>query len=303
MSNAPSIGYDFYNMWLAGKYLLAGLNPYDAPVSLYPPAAVFLFALFALLPFQPALFAWTALSLFLFWRVLRGLGLGRQALAWGLFPPVSFVLLNGQNDIFLLWLATWLEKGGWGAVLAGALITLKPQVALIVLPWFLWRWFRQKRATLLRWSVATLGLHALPLLYSREIYLGWIQNTREQVAWRWLCSPGVFTLTNFSINIWLLAAVALGVGLWGLWQDPLTSRAAQVFALPLGLWYENVLLVGSAPWYYLLPVGWLAFGAAAVFMNCAPFAILPAAVLLWRTPARDRLCSVLSQRIGHRKVG
>jgi len=49
-------------------------------------------------------------------------------------------------------------------VLAAAFLTLKPQLALVVLPWYLLRWLRTERGLLLRWAGLCALLHALPLV-------------------------------------------------------------------------------------------------------------------------------------------
>jgi hypothetical protein len=276
------MGFDFTVFWNTGLAILQGRDPYSVHLSAYPPAMAYLYALFALLPLWLAFPIWCGANTALFLDVLRRRGLVRQAPAWLASAPVWFILFTGQIDIVFFWLAEFLEKGGWKAVIAAALTTLKPQLALVVLPWYLLRWLAKDRAQLLRWAGLCLLLHAFPLIFDPGIYARWFAAAGEQPGWRMLISTGVFLFANLGIPAWLLALPAVALAVWGLTRDEKTSRLAMLLAQPVGVWYMDVLLVGAAPWQIYLPVSLLAFVAGVLLKNSFPFVFIPLAVLAWR---------------------
>jgi hypothetical protein len=276
------LGFDFYNFWNTGRAVLAGLGPYSYPLSFYPPAAAYLFAIFGLLPFNLSYGLWTGLNLILFQQSVHRFQKGWRGMAWLAFAPVPFILMTGQIDIFFLWLAGFLASNGWKAVLAGILVTLKPQVAFIILPWYLLQWILHQRSQFLRWAAGALILHTLPLLADPSIYQKWLAVARGESSWRMVASPGVFALTNLNFPLILIAILAAVIVIVGLVRNPMFSRTAQLLALPAGLWYENVLLVGSAPWWLLVPISWVAFIAGNLVHNNYPFVLIPLASFIWQ---------------------
>ena len=284
------LGYDFYNFWNTGRAVLAGQGPYSVPFSFYPPAAAYLFALLALLPFNFAFGLWTGLNLILFQKSITRVQKGWRGLAWLAFAPVPFILLTGQIDILFLWLAGFLASKGWKAVLAGVLITLKPQVAFIVLPWFLLQCLLHQRRQLLYWAAGTVTLYALPLLADPSIYQKWLTAAGGESSWRLTASPGVFALTNLNVPLVMIAILAAAIVVFGLLalRNPMFSKTAQMLALPAGLWYENVLLVGSTPWWLLVPVSWIAFIAGTQVHSNYPFVIIPLASFIWQWLHRNK---------------
>ena len=275
------LGKDFFVYWQIGRAVLAGLNPYAVPESLYPPATTLLFAPLALLPFALAFALWTGAIVGMLIHTIRRLGLGRRGLAWAAYTPTVFVLLTGQMDLIFLWLGTFLLGGGVTGAVAGALVTLKPQAALVLLPWILWRWVQRERKTALLWLAFTTVLHTIPLLVRRDLYVGWLASISGQAGWRLLASPGMFSLTSLGIPWWILAPIAVIVAVWGLTRAWNLSRASQLLALPMGLWYEDVLLLGSTPWWVSVPASWIAFAAAAWLQSSLPLAAIAAIAWGW----------------------
>jgi hypothetical protein len=280
------IGYDFYVYWQIGRAILQGADPYLVENAAYPPATMILYTLFALLPFLPAFGLWSGLNFLSLFDVLRRQKLARQFPAWLAFTPSLFILLTGQIDLVFLWLVSWLGRGGWRAVLAAAAVTLKPQVALVVLPWLLLRWLLHERAQLLRWLVITLALHLSPLLLDANIYQRWIETVQSDATWRAPLSSGIFSLANLSIPVPLLVLAALAIAIWGLTRDEVTARIALLLAQPIGLWYEDVLLAGLIPWQLLVPVSWLAFLLSVLLKSSLPFLLIPLSALVWRVWAK-----------------
>jgi hypothetical protein len=245
------LGFDFHNFWNIGRAVLAGLSPYSVPDSFYPPATAYLFGLLGLLPFNLSFGLWTGVNVILFQRSILRVQKGWSQIAWLAFAPVTFILLTGQIDILFLWLAGFLGSKGWKAVLAGVLITLK---------------------------------HALPLLADPLIYQKWLASAGGESSWRLPASPGVFALTNLNIPLILIGILAAAIILSGLLllHDAMFSKTAQLLALPAGLWYENVFVVGSTPWWMLVPISWLAFWAALQAHNNYPFVIIPLVSIVWQ---------------------
>lgn len=276
------IGWDFLVFWQIGQAVLNGLNPYLVEYSRYPPATALVFSVFAVLPYLAAFAVWTGLSLVLYLDTLRRLKLGRWWAAWIFFTPAVFIFLTGQIDLAFVWLALWLPHGGWRSVTAGALLTLKPQLAAVVLPWFLLRWLLRDRRLLVSWVGAAAILHALPLIYDPGIYGKWFSALSGVSEMKVPLSSGIFSLTSLDVPVLVLAGLGLGLVLWGLSRAEPTSRAASLLSFPLTIWYDDALLVGAAPAWFLVPYSWAAFILAYLLSSNLPLATIPLAVLVWR---------------------
>jgi hypothetical protein len=278
------LGFDFYNFWNTGRAVLAGNGPYSVVDSFYPPAMAYLYTILALLPFNFSFGLWTGLNLILFQKSVQRFQKGWQGIAWLAFAPVTFIFLTGQIDILFLWLAGFLGSKGWKAILAGVLVTLKPQIAFIVMPWFLLQWILHERTKVVWWAAGAVILHTLPLLLDPLIYQKWLAAAGGESSWRLAASPGVFSLTNLDIPlvvIGILAAAIVGLGLVML-HNVMFSRTAQLLALPGGLWYENVFLIGSTPWWLLVPISWAMFFVANQIHHNYPFVLIPLASFVWQ---------------------
>jgi hypothetical protein len=286
------VGFDFWGFWQTGQAVLGGLNPYAVQGAVYPPATTLLFALFAIVPFQFSYQIWTGINVILFLIVLQKKQpevplKSLKKMLWLGFSPVLFILFVGQLDIFFLWLASFLSfrtdtfRRGWGEVLCAALITLKPQIAFVVLPWWLLGLARRDRRTLLIWSFTTLILHLLPLGYDFSIYWKWKEALQAITDLRLHNSPGFFSFSTIGVPFWVLALPSVVVMAWGLLQNERIARSTLMLAMPMGFWYENVLLALDAPALWMVPVSWAAFFLAAVWKNSIPFLLIPLGFMLW----------------------
>jgi hypothetical protein len=293
------IGWDFSIFWQIGQAVLEGRSPYTVEFSRYPPAAAFLFTIFALLPFTVSFAAWSGINIALTLHGLRRMRLGRKGLAWLLYAPLLFNLLTGQLDVVFWWAALFLgtgaaqpEPGGWRSwrnwapAAAGAFLTLKPQLALVVLPWFVLRWLRHRRGLVARWVGLCAVLHLLPLCYDLMIYNQWLGALSGVSEMKTGVSAGIFAFGMWGLPTWLLAALGLALGLWGWFQEEKISRAAMLCAFPLTIWYDDMLLAGRGPALLLVPLSWLAFAAAALAQNSLPLTAIPVATLAWALIAR-----------------
>ncbi len=275
------MGYDFSLFWEIGKHFLEGGDPYSLGSSFYPPATVYFFVLFSLLPLRVATAIFAFVNSTVFVATVRKLDRKRWW-TWFLFPPALFVLAAGQLDLIFLYLSTFLVNGGIIAALAGSLLTLKPQMAFIALPWFLIRWVKRDRNTLAKWIVLTTILHTIPLVISPGLYKGWLNNTQGAVSWRMQQSPGVFSLTNLNVPVAFLAIAALVIAAWALFKDYKTSKVAQLIALPIGIWYDSVFVIGTVPYYIIIPVGIASFALAYFVSNALPLFLISLVAMLWR---------------------
>jgi hypothetical protein len=295
-------GWDFRIFWEVGRAVLEGRSPYSVEVSRYPPAAAFLFVIFGLLPLAPAFLTWCGVNLAVYVYGLRRMKLRWSGLGWLLYTPFLFNLMTGQLDVIFWGAALALraphragtsnesevEKGDqpngwdiWLPVLAGAFLTLKPQLAAVILPWFLVRWLKYERGLLLRWGGVTLALHLLPLLLAGDIYQQWWLALNGVSEMKIGVSGGIFVLGGAGLPMWLLAGLGGALALWGWFQDEITCRAAQLSAFPLTIWYDDVLLTGIGPARLMVPLSWLAFVGAAVVKSSLPLLIIPVATLTW----------------------
>jgi hypothetical protein len=288
------IGFDFQNFWNVGRMVLSGQDPYSIVLSYYPPAATYFFAILACIPFPISFGLWTGTNFVMLLHLLRRLKQGWRAYTWLGFAPVPFILLTGQLDLFFFWFASFLTAGGWKAALCGAIVTLKPQVAFIVLPWYILQWVIHDRKQLLRWGGFTALLYGFPLLLDVHSYLKWYASIHNESGWRLLASPGVFALTNLGIPLGIIILIALVVIIIGLRKDSITSWAAQILALPMGLWYEDILLLGSVPWWLVVPGSWVAFYLALIWHTNIPFVYIPVAVFCWRVWAKSKAPPILN---------
>jgi hypothetical protein len=295
------IGWDFSIFWQIGQAVLTGHSPYSVELSRYPPAAAFLFVLFALLPFALSFAVWTGITIVLAVHGLRRMGQGWKGLAWLLYTPLIFNLMSGQLDVIFWWAAlylepiqmdrakaNWISTSIWIPALAGTFMMLKPQLAAVVLPWYLFRWVRRERGLLLRWAGLCALLYLLPLLYDPLIYHQWFTALRGVSEMKSGVSAGIFAFGLLGLPTWLLAILGLSLAVWGWFQEETISRPAQLSAFPLTIWYDDMMLAGYGPAWLLVPVSWLAFVGAALVQNSLPLVAIPMGTLVWAVIQRKR---------------
>ena len=88
------LGFDFSVFWETGRAILAGRDPYSVHLSAYPPAMAYLYALFALVPFELAFPLWVGLNVLFLLDTLRRKNLVRQFPGWLLSTPSLFLLIT-----------------------------------------------------------------------------------------------------------------------------------------------------------------------------------------------------------------
>lgn len=278
-SDLPPItgpGFDLDIMYRCGLALLAGQNPYALPGAAYPPAMVLLFAVLALLPWGVVLWTVTGLNI----MALVALK-GRSALVWLFFIPVFHVIASGQVSLFFVLLIPLLWKGGWRAAVAVALFTLKPQLAIVALPFFLVRWMMtsEGRWTLVKAAAISIALLVLPLVVRPTLYSEYLAVSGAATAYKW---PGAGVWNATALPTWALACMGAALGLLGLLTTsyPL-SKAAMALGAPMFSYYDTVFLMDCGPAWLLVPVSWAALGLSHAVGSFLPFALIPLSAFLW----------------------
>jgi hypothetical protein len=269
-------GYDFGILWNAGHAVLLGQDPYGVDGFFYPlPVAVF-FAPFALLPRQVAFWVWVGLNL-----VVLGLLLRRRAVAWLLYFPVLHLLSSGQVDL-MLWALDYRFHSGWKSALAAAVITLKPQVAFILLPWTLFRWLRKDRRLLVMWVGLVIVLWAGLLPFDPTWPLRWRAAVPPLNAISRGNAPGLWSLERlFPGGWWVILIIAAAVFVWGLFQERPMCRATSALANPSGLFYTLLVFIETVPSWLLVPVSWIAVGLTLWLRVFVPWLLIPLAVIVY----------------------
>ena len=193
-----AVGRDFLNVWLYGRAAWAP-DParfYDWPAHWaaieavagrdypgqqwsYPPTLLLLAAPFGLLPYLPALAAWTATGIAVFVGALRGWTRDGRSIALALFAPAGvFGLISGQ----LAWLGAaalltglrWRERRPVAAGVLFGLLTIKPQLG-VLLPVLLLA-TRNWRAIAAASATAALLAGATAAIWSGEVWSAWLHR-------------------------------------------------------------------------------------------------------------------------------
>ena len=210
---------DFVNIWLSGRALGSGINPYDIQafygfaqgyfpdVSLrqvnftYPPHAILLFAPFSLLPPTVSLVAWDIASLALFYWAARPLMPEGMPTILALLTPAGLIcLIYGQTGLIsaALFLIAFRPNG-----LSAALLTFKPHMGFLVIP-------ALARSRVALWTAIILTI-ALMMASAILLPSGWLDFARH---------AGVFQggkLTGGTGQAWLFKGTTpmIGYGVWG----------------------------------------------------------------------------------------
>ncbi|GAB4582052.1 MAG: hypothetical protein Fur0022_48050 [Anaerolineales bacterium] len=264
------LGWDFWTIWLTRR----AAEPYSVVNAYYPPPMMLVLRVIGLLPGGIAYYAWTTINLLLLVYMLK-----RRALLYIFYMPTLFHLATGQLDIFLLWLSTFLKKQDWKTILAGVIITFKPQVAFILLPWHLLQWTWKTR---LIWAASTISVWGYYFLVRPDWYTQWLSNTPGMVHHEASATPSLFSLFPFWISV--LIALVLLVFVW-FRLDEKSAIATGVFATPFGKTYDAVLLLRSEIVWWIIPLSWLGLFVSLYLNHPWPQAVVTGLVFvlaLWQ---------------------
>jgi hypothetical protein len=283
-------GWDFSILWAAGRAVLLGQDLYNVAHFFYPLPFAYILAGVATMPLPVAYWLWLAFNLGLLVYFFR-----RDFWQWLLFVPVLHLFSSGQVE--LVW---WgMERGmgrHWRGALLGSLITLKPQTAVLLLPWHVVDWLRYDRPTLFRWIGLTSLIWGVPLLWRPGWILEWLAATPPYRLLSASNSPGIFSLIRLLPALWpVLAVAAVAIFLWGQWQSKEIARATALVSSPVGLFYSTMALLGCAPAWLLTPLSLLATGLSLLTRTFIPFLTLPLAVVGWQVWRKRHLSEIDKQ--------
>ena len=248
------LGVDFSVFWNIGKAILNGLNPYLVHGSYYPPTTSYLFSLYALFPIRLSYVLWTILNAALFIKV-TGLSLKKPSrVLWLLFWPIVYCFTAGQNSLLFAALIPLLRSDKrWKAIVAATLMTLKPQIAIVVLPWFVVQWLCNDRKRIYAFVASSLLMHLFPILLRPSVYTEWFQTMSVGAGDKPLISAGIW-LGSGGIPLWaLLAVTALSLSLI-FHRNEKISRSILTVVMPVVSFYDVVYLINVAPMKLMVPV-------------------------------------------------
>jgi len=267
--------------WMIGRTILEGGNPYSIDGNVYPPITCMLFTIFAFLPQQLSLVVWLTINVLVFILMVIKKKNGIKSIIWLGYTPLLFTFIAGQLDFFLFWLSSFLEEDKWYTPILAALVTIKPQLAAIALPWILLVWFHHNKKLFIKTVVYCFILHGIPLMLDMELYNGWWMSLKSRAGIYQGASPGLFSLTGFGLSPYIIIPLATVIFIFGIASSKNVSIQANLLALPFGTWYNSVFLLGTAPWQLMVPFSWLSSILAYWVKGVYPFALIPLAAFIW----------------------
>ncbi len=273
---------DFTNyFWVIGQAILNGGDPYSIIGNVYPPITCFFFTVFAILPKQVSWVIWLVINVLIF----VSMGYKKQkrisTFVWIAYTPLFFTFVAGQLDLFIFWLSSFLTKDNRFSPLIAAFITLKPQLALIVLPAVFLDWFLFNKKKFVIGVLLCIFLQGLPVLYDSTLFSKWMASLTSRAELYQTSSPGLFSLTEVGLPVFVLIPIALVLFFGGLIMGRKISIQANLLALPFGTWYNSVFLIWTAPYQLMVPISLLAALLAYFVKGVYPFTLIPLAALIW----------------------
>lgn len=270
------MGLDFLLIYGGLRAFLTGQNPYAAPGYYSAPPFTVLFAPLGLLPFWLAFALLTIITLALFITAYR-----KRAAYWLAFVPVFYVLFVGNVDVLFVALAAFIKPNRRGALIA-AFITVKPQLAILLLPFFLLTWLRENRRLLIWWLGFTAALWGIPARLFPAMTREWLTGVTSGAFGHSLGnSPGLWSLTFIPAPIILLLCAV--VMWWGTHRDESAYRVVWTLVSPFGQWNGLAALVDTAPIPLLAPIGIAALYLSGQTGQAASWVMIPLAALGWQT--------------------
>jgi hypothetical protein len=300
--------YDFSINYFAGLLLLHGADPYSNLLYRYPFPFTYFWALMAL-PGEQAM-----PLMFIIWGVINVgfliYAFRKDFWKWIFYFPVLHELSAGQVEL-MFWTMERNIKPGWRGAILGALLTMKPQSGLILLPWHLVDWLRHDRPTFIKWLVSTAVLWGLPLLWRPDWIHTWLvgRSGDANLIYSASVSTGIFSVlrltgqpltppfsTSLLIILGILIVIALIIYIVGQFQPSLEiGKACALFVSPLGLLYTQMTVMGTAPAWLLVPINLLSVALALITGNFVPCLMVPTAVIVWHVWKRRQVAKVKLQ--------
>ena len=276
------LGFDFYVLWNIGKAILEGLSPYTVSESFYPPITSYIFTVYALFPISLSFILWTIINSALFIK-LTGFSFKKPSrILWLLFWPIGHCFASGQNSLVFAALIPVLGSDKrWKAIVAATLITLKPQIATVVLPWFIVRWLYNDRRRIYGFVVSSVAVHLLPILLRPSIYSEWFQTMGSGAGHKPLISAGLW-LGSEVIPLWALVTVTTTALSLVFHHNEKLSRSALTLVMPVLSYYDPVYLIDVAPMKLLVLVSLISALLAHWLGTFTPFCLIPIAAFAYQ---------------------
>lgn len=265
------MGLDFFLIWRGLAIFLTAGNPYSSNGYFYPPAFTLLFAPIGLLP------QWVGFIILLTASLALGfLAFGKRFVYWLAFAPVLYVLFVGNVDVLFAALVALIKPTRKGAFIA-ALITLKPQTAIILLPFVLAGFLRENRGLLFSFLAFTALLWGIPALIAPDLMRLWLTGLTTY-GHSFAVSAGLWSLPTTPALIVGLCAALLIINRW---SDERLTRTTMILVSPVGQWNGLAALTDCAPISLLSPVSLIALYMSGRTGVAYWWALVPVAAFTW----------------------
>ncbi len=269
------LGTDFAPFWKAACAVLAGQSPYTVDGFYSPFPFAWLMIPFGLLPFRTALSLWTALNLASLIVLAK-----RDTFKLMLFLPVAFALWVGQMDLLII------AAGFGGGWLGLAFTTLKPQLAIWMIPYTFAKWGRKGEwKNILRSILAIIALYGIPSLAWPGWWLAWIKSPPSILAYAEHASSlfGLAALIKLPAHVTfylILALAVLSLILTKPFADEKFWNWAAIFN-PVSNLYSLSILIKNVDWV-AVGLSWLLLPVAFYWHTGFPWVAVP--IYLWVRP-------------------
>ena len=287
------MGYDFAFYWLAARSIVAGHSPYLIDGFMSPPPFAIIMVPLGLISFDTAWWIWTLINVVSLVVLAK-----KQSLKALLFLPVAFAIFVGQMDLPILALGLY---GGWMGL---ALTALKPQLAVWIIPFVFYRWWREGKIKDIVLTIASLSfLYGLPLLLVPSWWTEWRNNSPSifQYAEHASSLYGISALTSFPVISFFVIALLSGV-IFVVWH-PVSPRQFWCFVAlfnPVSNAYSLCVLIDQLDWVSIV-LSWIALILSSYVHTGLSFIIIPIYMLLhhsqFRISQRKLVSSVRSALI------
>ncbi len=285
------LGFDFHIFWQAAGTIIQGQSPYAIAGFFSPFPLALLLVPFSLLPFPIAYVIWTAgkISLILNikdpWSIFKIL----------LFFPVTFDLMQGQIDLLVF---AVLMKTSWQGVVISS---LRPQLAIWIIPFSVWHWWRQKKYNQIWKAIAGIAsLYGLAIVFAPGWWVEWFNAPK--IAWFYnQQSASLFGLATVLpcshatafISISILALVSF---VWLRPNHPRTYWQWVAFFNPIAHIYSLAVLYDQVDWTVVV-LSLIALPASAMSHTNAVWALIPLYLFLKDHKSTIKRATILSTKV------
>ncbi len=272
------IGFDFMVFWGIAQTILEGNSPYSFPGSFYPPATSYLFTPLGLMPLELSFILFTVLSCAALATMIKK----PAQFLWLLFWPVGQVLYSGQTSLFFVPLIPLINSDDVRvSTIGAALITLKPQIAILILPWHALRWLLNERRKLVYFIFLSCSLHLWPLLIRPTIYNEWLGTVSLGAGHKAIISSGIWLFQQY-LPTFILVALSIVLSIFIFLKGRKRSRAALALASPVTGLQDMVMLMDVAPQWLLVPISLIALAWSRIAVSTLPGMLIAAAAFFYQ---------------------